>query len=165
VPDARWLDERETRAWRGYLAMRRALERGVDRQLTQESGLSSADYQLLVPLSEAPECGLRARDLGRGVDWERSRLSHQIRRMEQRGLIARKECPTDARGTLIVLTPAGRSAIEAAAPAHVRWVRANFIDLLTSEELEALGSISERVVDRLNEVGDVECGSEASNCD
>ena len=118
----------------GVLAMRHALERAVDRQLTRESGLSAADYQLLVPLSEAPGTELRARDLGRDVDWERSRISHQIRRMEQRGLISRRDCPTDARGTVIALTEAGSAAIRDAAPSHVDWVRENFIDVLTPDE-------------------------------
>ena len=149
MAEVRWLGERESRAWRSFLGMRRAIDRGLDRQLMQHSGLSAADYQLLVPLSEAPEHRLRARDLGRLVDWERSRLSHQIRRMEQRGLIARSECPTDARGTIIVLSDLGQKTLEAAAPSHVQWVRDHFIDLLTEDELEGLTALSERVLERI----------------
>lgn len=143
-----WLDVEEARFWRTYLRMRRELDRGADRQLTSCSGLSIADYELLVPLSEAPAMRLRARDLGREVDWERSRLSHQIRRMEQRGLIERLDCPTDARGTIIALTPAGAEAIRSAAPAHVEWVRGHFIDLLTPDERTVLGRFAERVLAR-----------------
>lgn len=149
MEEVTWLDEEEARAWRSFLVMRRVLERGLDRQLTRDAGLSIADYQLLVPLAEAPERALRARDLGRHVDWERSRVSHQIRRMEQRGLIARQDCPTDARGTIIVLTEGGLKAIQEAAPAHVAWVREHFIDLLSRSELETLREISERVVEKV----------------
>lgn len=171
VAEVSWLGEREARAWRSFLDMRRALDRGLDRQLMQHSGLSAADYQLLVPLSEAPGSRLRARDLGRVVAWERSRLSHQIRRMEQRGLIARSECPTDARGTIIELTDLGRSTLEAAAPSHVQWVRDHFIDLMSEEELDALSSLSERVLERIAVDGEPSsahgCGGdeEPSACD
>src|SRR5579875_1704848 len=143
-----WLSEDEACMWRAFLRMRRALDRGVDRHLTECSGLSIADYQLLVPLSEAPGMRLRARDLGREVDWERSRLSHQIRRMEQRGLLVRRECPTDARGTVISLTDRGAAAIRVAAPGHVEWVREHFIDLLEPHELEVLARVAERVLGR-----------------
>jgi len=158
----RWLSEEEAGAWRAFLAMRHALDRAIDRQLTQASGLSAADYQLLVPLSEAPAKELRARDLGRDVDWERSRLSHQIRRMEQRGLISRSECPTDARGTMIALTDAGAAAISDAAPPHVDWVRENFIGLLTPAELVTLREISERVLGRLVAAG---CSEAVEACE
>lgn len=141
-----WLDDDEARAWRAFLRMRAALDRGIDRELNECSGLSGADYALLVPLSEAPGQALRARDLGRNVDWERSRVSHQIRRMEQRGLLERRNCPTDARGTVIVLTSDGMEALRAAAPSHVDWVRRHFIDVMSREELEMVGSIATRVL-------------------
>ncbi len=130
--------------WRGFLHMRRALDTVVERQLA-ESGLSSADYDLLVPLSEAPDGVLRVRDLGRSVGWDRSRLAHQLRRMEQRALIARFECATDARGTMVRLTHAGRAAVEAAAPGHVDTVRRYFVDLLSDSEIDTLTAVSDRV--------------------
>ncbi len=133
--------------WRAFYEMRRHLDRVIERQLA-ETGLSSADYDLLSPLSEAPPGGLRARDLGNLVGWDRSRLSHQIRRMEQRGLLIRRECPTDARGTVIDLTQAGRAAIEAAAPGHVDNVRRHFVDLLSPEEVDTMTAIATRVLDR-----------------
>ncbi len=151
----RWLSAGESQVWRTFLNMKRVLERGLDRQLVSSSGLSDADYQLLVPLSEAPDQAMRARELCRNVDWERSRLSHQIRRMEQRGLLARHDCPTDARGTVIALTERGAEAIREAAPAHVEWVRDHFIDILTADELDALGSISARVLEAV--LADAEC--------
>jgi DNA-binding MarR family transcriptional regulator len=146
----RWLDEREARAWRGYTQMQRRLDRVLGQLLTRDSGLSPADYELLVPLSEAPDQQLRARDLARMVDWEKSRLSHHLTRMELRGLVRRHDCPTDARGAFIRLTGAGRKAIEAAAPQHVEAVRDNFIDLLTPREIDALAAITDRVLARLS---------------
>ncbi|MHB8245927.1 MAG: MarR family winged helix-turn-helix transcriptional regulator [Acidimicrobiales bacterium] len=151
--DQRWLTECEAKVWRSFLEMGWALDRGLDRQLTQASGLSITDYQLLVPLSESTGRQMRARDLGREVGWERSRLSHQIRRMEARGLIERRDCPTDARGTIIILTASGADAIVNAAPSHVAWVRAHFIDLLSSQELETLRKIAERVLASVSSCG------------
>lgn len=158
---ARWLSEDEAMAWRTFLAMRRALDRGVDRQLMQSSGLSIADYQLLVPLSEVDGQAMRARDLGREVDWERSRLSHQIRRMEQRGLLERRECPTDARGTIIALTELGRETVREVAPSHVDWVREHFVDVLSQDELQLLRQISERIIAAVQDDG---CQETAANC-
>jgi DNA-binding MarR family transcriptional regulator len=140
------LDEREARMWRAFYEMHRHLDKAIDRQLA-DAGLSTADYDLLVPLSEAPGDGLRARDLANHVGWDRSRLSHQLRRMEQRGLISRRDCPSDARGTLITLTPAGRRAVETAAPGHVETVRRHFVDLLSPEEIDTLTAISTRIRD------------------
>lgn len=148
--NVRWLDEREMGAWRGYVSMRRDLDNAVHQSLLRDAGLSIADYELLVPLSEAPEQQLRAIELRRTVGWEKSRLSHQIRRMEQRGLLRRVECPSDARSTFVVLTDEGVRAIEAAAPDHVAAVRRHFIDLLTVEELELFRSIAARVTDSLS---------------
>lgn len=142
----RWLTESEQRLWRAFHDMRRHLDAVIDRQLT-EAGLSSADYQLLVPLSEARPGELRARDLGRVVGWDRSRLSHQLRRMESRGLVRRGTCNTDARGTMVSLTAAGRHAVEAAAPGHVATVRRHFIDLLSPADRTALAGIFSRVTD------------------
>jgi DNA-binding MarR family transcriptional regulator len=147
----RWLDEREQRAWRGFTQLHRRLTKVLGQQLTRDSGLSAADYELLVPLSEAPDDRLRARDLARMVDWEKSRLSHHLTRMEQRGLVARRECPTDARGAFISLTAAGRRAIEGAAPQHVETVREHFIDLLTDDEIDILTGITDRVLGHLEQ--------------
>jgi DNA-binding MarR family transcriptional regulator len=150
VTETRWLDDDEQRMWRAFGKMRRQLDGAIERQLTT-MGLSLADYSLLVPLSEAPGLRLRARELRRIIDWDRSRLSHQIRRMEQRGLIVREECPGDARGTIIRLTAKGRETIEAAAPGHVETVRRLFVDVLTSEEIHLLTGIADRVADRVAE--------------
>lgn len=142
--DTRWLDAREQRMWRAYLAARRSLDLGMDRQLA-EQGLSSADFEVLVPLSEAADGVLRVRDLGRGIAWDRSRLSHQLRRMELRGLVERFECPTDARGTMVRLTAAGRQLLALTAPGHVAVVRRLFVDRLAADELDVLTGVFERM--------------------
>jgi DNA-binding MarR family transcriptional regulator len=138
--------------WRAFYAMRRHLDKAIERQLA-DAGLSSADYDLLAPLSETPGGEWRGRDLGNHVGWDRSRLSHQLRRMEQRGLITRRDCPSDARGTMITLTPTGRKAVEAAAPGHVETVRRYFVDLLTPEEIDTLTAISIRIRDNTANAG------------
>jgi DNA-binding MarR family transcriptional regulator len=149
MPDPRGLDEREKRMWHAFHDMRRRLDTSLDQQLARDAALSAADHQLLVPLFEAPDQRLRPRDLCRAVGWDRSRLSHQMRRMEQRGLVSREECCTDARGTVIRLTEEGRQAIQAAEPGHVETVRRYFIDLLSPEEVDALTSIAQRVLERI----------------
>jgi DNA-binding MarR family transcriptional regulator len=149
MAEARWLDEREARVWQSYLSLVRGLQAALDRQLVRDAGLSGADYALLVPLSEAPGDVLRMRDLGFMIGWDRSRLSHQVSRMEKRGLLAREGCADDARGFMVRLTAAGRAAIEAAAPEHVATVRHYFFDHLSDEELELLGSVFDRMIDRI----------------
>ncbi|MEU3269792.1 MarR family transcriptional regulator [Saccharomonospora sp. NPDC006951] len=150
--ETRWLDEREARAWRGLIGVQQRLTAVLERELVQDVGLSGAEYTLLVPLSEAPGGVLRARDLGRLVGWERSRVSHQVTRMEKRGLVAREECGEDARGSMVRLTDAGRTSIVAAAPAHVAAVRRHFVGVLTAAELDLVGTAFERVLDRLPDI-------------
>ncbi|SCE80704.1 transcriptional regulator, MarR family [Micromonospora coriariae] len=145
----RWLDEREDSAWRGYRRMRRLLDLELARDLSQDAGLSEPDYDVLSDLSETPQGRLRLSELADRMLWSRSRLSHHLSRMQQRGLVTREECADDARGSIVVLTPAGRQAIESAAPGHVAAVRRHLIDLLTPAEVDALGALTHRVVDHL----------------
>jgi DNA-binding MarR family transcriptional regulator len=148
-PTTRWLDEREQAVWRGYLTMGSALLAHLNRNLLTASGLSEGDYAVLVSLSEADGERLRAFELARGIQWEKSRLSHQLTRMERRGLVRREECLSDARGAFVALTDAGRQAIEVAAPRHVEDVRRWFIDLLSAEQLDALEGIIATVMGEL----------------
>ncbi|GAA3464038.1 MarR family winged helix-turn-helix transcriptional regulator [Saccharothrix longispora] len=147
--EPRWLGEREAAVWQAYLAVQRELHSALERQLVRDSGLSNADYSLLVPLSEAADGVVRSRELGVLVGWERSRLSHQIGRMEKRGLVVREECAEDARGSMVRLTPAGRAAIEAAAPGHVEAVRRYVFDGLSAEEVDVLDRVFHRVLGRI----------------
>jgi DNA-binding MarR family transcriptional regulator len=149
----RWLDEREARLWRAYRVLNRDLTKALERQLG-DGGLTAAEYAVLVPLSEEPSGVVRMRDLGRMAGWDRSRLSHQIRRMERRGLVAREECEADARGSMVRMTVAGRAAIQAAAPQHVETVRRHFFDLLSEPEQATLTALFERLAERLARNGE-----------
>ena len=144
-----WLDETEARAWRGYLRMHTMLDAEIARELTRDSGLSMADYEVLVHLSEFSGHRLRMNELCARMLWSKSRLSHQVARMEQRGLVVRENCPSDARGAFVRLTAAGLDAIEVAAPAHVENVRRHLIDLLSREQVETLADVAAVVVDHL----------------
>ncbi len=152
VPKTRWLDERQAHVWRSYLQVNQQLYSALEDQLLRDAGLSGADYAVLVPLSAAPNGMLRARELGKEILWDRSRLSHQVRRMEKRGLVAREECSEDARGSMVRLTDAGRSAIEQAAPQHAGTVRRYFFDLLSDEDLGTLTAVFDRVLGNLSEL-------------
>ncbi|MFD0312830.1 MarR family winged helix-turn-helix transcriptional regulator [Streptomyces flavalbus] len=146
MSEPRWLTPEEAEVWATYRLLRRELQRAQDQQLQQDSGLSAADYALLAPLSESGDGVMRARDLGNEVGWERSRLSHQISRMEKRGLVMREACADDARGSMVRLTEHGKSVIEAAAPGHVETVRRLFFDPLTPAEAEFLGKVLEKIL-------------------
>src|SRR3954471_11098044 len=152
VMKPRWLDERELRAWGSFLDLWRGLASGMERQLAPSGG-SGAEYQVLAPLGEASGQPLRPRELTAATGWDRSRLAHQLRRMEHRGLVTRADYVGDARGTLVELTVSGRDAVRRAAPGHVEWVRTNFIELRSPDELETLTAISERVAAKLAQSG------------
>lgn len=146
MPEPRWLNPHESRAWRGYQQMSTQLEALLHRNLVRETGLSLSDYEVLVHLSEATDGVLRAYELGSALQWEKSRLSHHLRRMESRGLVERRTCASDGRGLFVALTRSGRAAIESAAPFHVADVRQYLIDLLTPDQLQVLAEISEKVI-------------------
>ncbi|ONI77111.1 MarR family transcriptional regulator [Actinosynnema sp. ALI-1.44] len=145
----RWLDEAEDRAWRGYRQMFLLLNAQLNRDLARDSSLSEPDYDVLSTLSESHDHRYRLKKLAERMLWSQSRLSHHVTRMQQRGLVTREECADDARGATIVLTKAGRKAIEAAAPLHVESVRRHFFDHLTREQVEILGDATHAVVQAL----------------
>jgi DNA-binding MarR family transcriptional regulator len=145
----RWLDERQQRMWQAYLHMNQHLYATLENQLAQDSGLSGADYKVLVPLSQEQSGVLRARELCTEIGWDRSRLSHHITRMEKRGLVAREECSEGGRGSVVRLTGAGRRAIEGAAPGHAEHVHCFFFDLVSKEEVETLTAVFERVLENV----------------
>jgi DNA-binding MarR family transcriptional regulator len=149
MEQVRWLSPAEARAWRALQTFGAPLAAALNRQLITDSALSSADYQVLVVLSETDGGMLRAGELGRATGWEKSRLSHHIKRMEARNLVERQDCMTDARGLLVAITPEGRRAIEDAAPGHVQAVRDYVIDVLTPAQLEVLAEAGEAVGARL----------------
>lgn len=145
-----WLSPDEQHAWRTFIRLHQKLTAALSRDLQAHSKLSGADYEILVALTDVPEGRLRPQDLAREIDWEQSRLSHQIARMAKRGLVAREECAEDGRGVLVAITPAGREVIEAAAPKHVATVRRLVIDALAPDELATLARINERILERLD---------------
>lgn len=151
MTEPRWLDDAEARAWRGYRRMRALLDLRVSRDLAEDAGLSDADYDVLSNLSERADPPWRVNELADRMLWSKSRLSHQLSRMQQRGLVAKRDCAGDGRGAIVVLTERGLGAILAAAPAHVASVRRHLIDLLTPEQLAALGAIADAVVEHLGE--------------
>ena len=156
MPETEWLSEREARAWRGLQVMQLRLNGALARQLAAESQLSYQDYLVLVALTENDEGRLRLFELGRVLGWEKSRLSHHVSRMEQRGLVSKEACDADRRGFHVVVTAAGRRAIKAAAPGHVEAVRRLFIEPLTPRQLDAIAAAAELVLAAI-EAAEVGC--------
>ncbi|MEU4703127.1 MarR family winged helix-turn-helix transcriptional regulator [Nonomuraea dietziae] len=149
MAEPRWLDDRQSRAWLGYRRMRLLLDAQISRDLHRDSGLSDADYDVLSALTARQDRRWRLQELADRMLWSKSRLSRHISRMEERGLVSREECATDGRGAVIVLSEGGWRAIQEAAPPHVESVRRYLIDLLTDEQLDALGDISDIVLSNL----------------
>lgn len=146
MAETRWLDEREKRAWEGFLAASALVNRRLDQQLKDDSRISHAQYEILVRLAAAPDGELRMTDLAHGLINSKSGLTYQVTQMEKAGLVRRRSCPSDVRGVFAVLTETGRARLDAAAPGHVATVREVLIDVLTPEQLDALA-------DGLGEVG------------
>src|ERR1700727_1309222 len=128
--EPRWLTDDEQRAWRATVNLSQLLMRQLDRDLSAH-GLNGHDYEILVELSEAPDSRMRMTELADATSQSRSRLSHQISRMETRALVRRDNCEGDKRGTFAVLTDAGIDALKRVAPYHVENVRRHFIDQLS----------------------------------
>ncbi|MFJ9697584.1 MarR family winged helix-turn-helix transcriptional regulator [Kitasatospora sp. NPDC101183] len=143
TPEARpqeetpWLTAGEQRMWRAHLEVAKLLDYQLSREL-QPHGLAINDYEILVVLSEAPDHRMRMTDLATATLQSKSRLSHQITRMETAGLVLRQECPGDRRGLYAHLTEQGWETMQRVAPDHVRSVRAHFIDRFTPAQLEAM---------------------------
>ena len=151
--EPRWLNADEQRAWRSTVNLSQLLMRQLDRDLNAH-GLNGRDYEILVELSEAKDLRLRMTELADATSQSRSRLSHQISRMESRGLVRRDDCEGDKRGTFAVLTKAGVEAIERVAPHHVDNVRRHFIDRLTADQQEEIRSTFQPIVDYLRKIRD-----------
>ena len=149
----RWLTDEEQRAWRAYIQLAQLLMRQLDRDL-HPFGLSMHDYEILVELSEATRNRLRMTELAERTAQSRSRLSHQVSRMESRGLVVREVCEGDKRGTFAVLTELGAEVIGQVAPHHVASVRRHFIDQLAGDGLGAITGAFEPVLDRLRQTRD-----------
>lgn len=148
-----WLSADEQRAWRAYMRATTLLTARLNRLLQADSGLSLPEYEVLVQLSEAPNGKLRPFQLGLALEWEQSRLSHLLSRMSRRGFVVRRDCVGDRRGAEVVLTMAGRAAIESAAPGHVAAVRRLVFDRMDSEQAAAFGQAFEAILAGLEDPG------------
>jgi DNA-binding MarR family transcriptional regulator len=149
VDEVRWLDERQERAWRALQFMDMRLNARLASELAAVSDLSYSDYTVLVALTDRPDGRLRVFELAATLGWEKSRVSHQIARMLDRGLVTKDRCSDDRRGAFVVATDQGRAAIEAAAPHHVATVRRLFVDALTPAELDAVGRAAQKILDAM----------------
>ena len=142
----RWLSADEQLAWRAYLEATMLLFDELDRQMQQDSGMPHAYYEILARLSEPEGRGMRMRDLAVRTRSSRSRLSHAVARLEERGWVERRDCPTDRRGQVAHLTDKGLAVLAGAAPSHVATVRANVIDRLTPDQIAQLAAIGNAIV-------------------
>jgi len=141
MTDVQWLDRDADRAWRGLRRINVLALAEINRDLQRDSALSDADYEVLTNLSESEFDRCRFGDLAHRARWSTSRLSHHLDRMQQRGLVERTERSDDGRGSDVLLTPLGRTTLEAAAPLHVRSVRRNIFDQLTPVQVAQLADI------------------------
>lgn len=148
-----WLTVTEQRAWRGFLLASRLVMDQLGRELQDADDLSLTDYGILVRLSEEPNRRLRMTELAASSGLSKSRLSHQMTRLEQRGLTVRENCPDDARGTLAVLTDDGHTALTAASHMHVMGVREHLLNNFEPEQVAELARWTEQVVRKLDSDG------------
>lgn len=146
-----WLTPEQQAVWRTWMGLRSSLPNALNRQLAAASALSLADYEVLVCLSESSQGRLRVSDLAQVMGWERSRLSHQLRRMQERGLIERLDCASDGRVAHVALSCEGRRAIDAAAPGHAQTVRELVFDGSSDDELAVVAAFLDRLTDRLGD--------------
>ena len=151
MPDQepRWLDAEEWRCWRNFIAGQALLIGRLGRELQDDHDIAFADYEILVRLSEQPDHRMRMSQLAEEVVASKSRLSHQVARLEKEDLVQREVCDSDGRGVFAVLTATGFARLQAAAPDHLRGVREHFVDLLDADERRVLGDVFERLVGKL----------------
>jgi DNA-binding MarR family transcriptional regulator len=149
----RWLSDEEQTTWRAFLATTQLLDEALDRQLQRDAGMPHAYYAVLVALDSSPDATLRMSDLARLLRYSQSRMTHAVARLERDGWVRRQQCPTDRRGQLAVLTPAGRDALVAAAPGHVTEVREKVFDRLSPTQVTQLRRICQTLLDGLDTSG------------
>lgn len=147
----KWLTKDQQVHWRSWITASTVLHEVLSRELQEEFGLTITDYEILVRLSESPNRQMRMSDLAAKTLLSRSRLSHQIDRLEDRGLVNRRTCEDDRRGQNCTMTNKGWDTLVAAAPLHVSGVRRHFVDQLTDAEYEALGKALGKIAAHLDE--------------
>ena len=145
-PGTRWLNTDEQHTWRESIQAWQWLLAAVDAQLQRDSGMPLAYYEILVRLSEAPDRSLRMTQLAEASSSSKSRVSHAVARLEERGWVRRMDCPTDRRGQIAMLTDQGFDALAKAAPGHVEQVRRVLFDALSAEQIRQLDGISAAIM-------------------
>jgi DNA-binding MarR family transcriptional regulator len=147
--EVRWLSTEQQGYWRDFLVGTARLTEALGRQMERDSDLSLSEYEVLVRLSEAPGWTTRMSVLADELAHSRSRITHTVRRLEAAGLVERQACEADGRGVNCRMTATGFARLEAAAPGHVRAVRSHLVDVLTDDQLRALGEAMSAVRDAL----------------
>ncbi|WP_217238207.1 MarR family winged helix-turn-helix transcriptional regulator [Streptomyces sp. AC555_RSS877] len=152
MPEPKWLNDSEARAWNALMRMMRALDQALDQQLQHDSQIPHGSYVILHGLSLHEGQDLRIGDLAQSLGWSQSRLSHAVARMEKADWIRRIPSPTDKRSNLVELTDAGRQKLVEAAPGHVAAVRHLVIDALSPEQLDQLAQAGETIIARAADI-------------
>lgn len=145
-PSTQLLSPRELRAWRGLLRVHATLVKALDAELERAHDISLTSYEVLLFLHDAPDGRIRMHDLAASVLLSRSGLTRLADRLEREGLIERKACEVDARGSFAVITDAGRAKLAAARATHLDGVRRHYLSHLSAEEQDALGDTWERIL-------------------
>jgi DNA-binding MarR family transcriptional regulator len=148
--------EPQALAWQHFDRMRIRLIGQINRDLMHRTGISEADFSILNELAHAGNETVRALALRGGLEWEKSRLSHQIRRMEERGLLVREPCAEDSRGSVIRLTETGAAVALDAIEQYAAIVRRHVFDRLSPAQIAALDDISATLLDALEREDDVD---------
>jgi DNA-binding MarR family transcriptional regulator len=145
MSQAMGLDPADWATWRDLTAMRATVERALEQRLQRDAGISGADFDVLHSLSTAEGGRLRAGALAESLGWEKSRISHQVRRMAERGLVERADCPTDLRGTWVVLTDSGADAFATASCGYVETLDRVFFSRVDADQKASLREIAAAV--------------------
>lgn len=151
MAEPRWLDPDQQRDWRAFIDGSLRLGEALEHDLKMRHGLSMAEYEIMVRLSEAPGRTMRMAELASCASQSRSRLSHTVTRLERAGVVERSTCTEDKRGVLATLTDKGLAALETSAPSHVAAVRDMFVDVVSPDDLAAIGRAFRIVTAHLRE--------------
>jgi DNA-binding MarR family transcriptional regulator len=149
-PPVKWLTAAEVDSWLSLVRLMTWLPWSIDQQLRHDSNLGMVEYQVLARLSNSPERTLRMSSLADFTNASLSRLSHLVKRLEQRGLVRREPDPADGRFTNAILTEKGFQTLVEAAPGHVAHVRSLVIDVLSPEQLRRMGLAADRITSRID---------------
>ena len=145
-----WLTAAKVDSWLALVRMMTWLPWSIDQQLRHDSNLGMVEYQVMARLSQSPQRTLRMSSLADLANASLSRLSHLVKRLEDRGLVRRAPDPADGRFTNAILTDVGFKTLAEAAPGHVAHVRSLVIDVLSPEQLRRLGMTADRIVSRID---------------